>query len=128
MQSFLKVFFVVAFITTTSDIVLADTGGVNIGGVLYALLDTLNTALLTGDIKTIVDTLKAIADIIREALPKFASEKTREFFNKALDKIGELIENLPKCKTNLQEVRTFANEIKEKLRQRLIDRIKRKST
>ena len=98
---------------------------------LYSLLDTLNTALLEGDIQTVLDTLQAVADIIKEAVVNFTSEKSRELLDNAIEKIEKLIKKLSARKSNrdrnLRDVRRFANELRAKLKQRLIEKIKEKS-
>lgn len=95
---------------------------------LRSILDTLNTALAKGDIDTVRDTLQADADAVKEMLPKIINEKSREFCAKLIKTIGELIENLASNKANIQDVRTFANDLRKKLRQRLIDRFKENSS
>lgn len=98
---------------------------------LYSLLDTLNTALLEGDIKTVLDTLQAVMDIIKEALVNFTSEKSREFFDKTIKNIEKLNKKIAARKSNrdrnLQDVHGLANELRMKLKQRLIENIKKKS-
>lgn len=78
--------------------------------------------------QTVRDTLQAVANTIKEMFPEIASEKSREFFAKVIKKIGELIERLTARKANLQEVRTFVSDLREKLRQRLIERLNEKSS
>lgn len=94
---------------------------------MRSLVETLNTALAKGDMETVRDTLQAVANTIREMLPKLASEKSREFFAKIITRIGELIGRITTRKANLQEVRTFTNDLKEKFKQRMIERLKEKS-
>lgn len=94
---------------------------------MRSLVETLNTALAKGDMETVRDTLQAVANTIREMLPKLASEKSREFFVKIITRIGELIGRITTRKANLQEVHTFTNDLKEKFKQRMIERLKEKS-
>lgn len=98
---------------------------------LYSLLDTLNTALLEGDVQTVIDTLQAVADIIKEAVVNFTNEKSRELLDKAIKKIEKLVKKLAARKSNrdrnLREIRRFTNELRVKLKQRLIEKISEKS-
>lgn len=97
--------------------------GINIAGVIRSLLDTLSEAVAKGDMKTVRDTLQAIADQIRETLPKIASEKMREVIVKIFNDLSKLRRKFSDRKANLDDVRTFTNITRDTLKQRLADKI-----
>lgn len=91
---------------------------------LQTLLDGLNTAINKGDMGAVHDTLEKGKNHLAELIPKIESQKSREVITVVKANLDELISKLSDNKANMDDVRAFLNDAKEKLKQRSADKLK----
>lgn len=94
---------------------------------LQALLDDLNTAVAKGDMGVVHDTLEKGNNHLAELIPKIESQKSREVITVVKTNLDELISKLSDNKANMDDVHAFLTDAKEKLKQRLADKMKEMS-
>lgn len=92
--------------------------------ILNKLLDKLYEAVVKGDLEATAEILRATPSQIEELLPKITSAKSRAIISKVIVDINELVERLSVNKANLDDVRAFVYNAREKLTQRLAEKNK----
>lgn len=92
--------------------------------VLHGLLDNLGNSVATGDSKKVLETLKGGEGRIKELLGKIQNERIRDTLTKVQADISQLLKKLSSGEGNLDDVRAFINNSKDKLKQHLADKIK----
>lgn len=100
------------------------TGGENILASLEGLLEGLEKSLASGDTKRVTEYLNHGEARLKELLPKIHDHTLRDAVKKVIPKVNNLIENLSSGDANLADVSKFVENIKERARQRLIERIR----
>lgn len=92
--------------------------------IIHGLLQSLSTSLATGDSKIVIETLQAGENGLKEILPKVNTERARTKITMFINDVSELIKNLTSGQANLDDVRAFLNNAKDKVKQRLAERFK----
>lgn len=98
--------------------------GENIPAALTGLLEGLETTLATGDTKRVIAYLKHGETRLKELLPKIHNNSLRDAVKKVLPKVADLIQELRSGDANLSDVNKFVENVKERARQRLVERIR----
>lgn len=92
--------------------------------VLHGLLDNLSGSVATGDSKKVLEILKGGEGRVKELIGKVQNEKIRDTLKKVQSDISQLVQKLTSGEGNLDDVRAFINNSKDKFKQHLADRIK----
>lgn len=85
---------------------------------LQSIVDTLTTAFAKGDLKTIQDTLLALAMMIKEMLPKVSHGKSHKSMEKLFKKISKLMGKLSARKAKSGEIHSITNGVIKAMRNR----------
>lgn len=99
-------------------------GAENIPEVLAGLLEGLETTLATGDTKRVIAYLKHGEARVKALLPKIHNNSLRDAIKKTLPKVADLIQKLTSGEANLSDVNKFVENIRERVTQRLVERIR----
>lgn len=91
------------------------------------MLEGLSTAVAKGDMGAVNDTLQKGNNHLAELIPKIESQKSREVIIVVKTDLDELISKLSDNKANMDDVRAFLTDAREKLKQRLADKMKEMS-
>lgn len=81
-------------------------------------------SVANGDLRKVTETLKASEVRFKELTGKIQNANVREIVAKVQTDITQLLQKLGSGEGNLDDVRAFINSAKDKLKQRLTDRIK----
>lgn len=98
-------------------------GDENVLGVLHGLLDKLGDAISTGDLNNVKDTLQADLVKLMGLIDKIPNEKSKEIFSKVIEDTRALIQKLSSGEANLDDVRAFAQNARDKMKERLAAKI-----
>lgn len=93
----------------------------SVPSVLKGIIESIYVAMTTGDLDNVRDTLKNAEHQTRELLPKIRSKTSREIIMEEIIEVNKLIEKLATKEANLDDVRTYITDAKEKLKQQLAE-------